>query len=279
MTDMRFALETLQLKNEALHGIWHKAGGSGLTAIHVHGTWGNFYGNPFIVPLASVYDSNQTSFLSPNYPGHDETSVFERLEWFGPALDAWIAKVAPSGPLLLQGHSLGALKLLSYLEDTSSRHKDRVRGLVLLSPFDIVAFYARGKLAEVEPRLKQVQKLRDERGDQMLVPRSMFDPWDISVGAYLNLAVPGGPADKFPTRFESEFAFRLPPNVPTFIALGESDFAAYPSAKDVFRWVSGRPSVETHLIPRAPHNFAGEVDVLASKVDQWVKSQLKGATL
>ncbi len=252
--------------------MWTSVSGAAATAIHVHGTWGNFYANPFIVPLGNLYSEHGISYLSANFPGHDETAVVERFDESMVAMDEWIDELAPSGPLILQGHSLGALKVLGYMQCGPLRNTARVRGLVLLSPFDVVAFYALGKPENIPARLERASTLLQSAGASALVPKEMFNLWDISVGTYLDLASPGCRADQFPTRSSLESAWIKSSQVPIFVSIGSEDFAAYPSPTTVVEASSKLTAVTARLVPNAPHNFAGETEVLVSEVARWLSS-------
>lgn len=269
-----FRLVTLPHNNAELHGLLavpHEQAAP--VAIHVHGTWGNFYGNPFINALAECYGRHGIGFLTANFPGHDETAVSEDFDDFTPALDAWIGAYAGEAPLLLQGHSLGALKALRYLSDSRATNRERIRSLVLLSPFDIVAFYARGHVDEVDSRLARLDALIASAGRDAIAPSEWFDMWLITYGTLRALSTPGSPADQFDSRTQLPISPVRRLHVPTFIGIGGEDFAQYPTPKDVARMTAGLPMVTSALIEGAPHNFAGSVDRLVREVDAWLGSQ------
>lgn len=273
--EMRFKLVSVKFGESELHGLLNKVENPIGTAIHVHGTWGNFYANPFIVPTGELYSEFGLNFLTANFPGHDETAVNEKFEDFSKALDDWLKIYSPGGPLLLQGHSLGALKILFYMADPNAKNKDRVASIILLSPFDIVAFYSNGQLSRIHERLDRVKTLIEVEGPDVNVPKDMFDMWPISSQTFYNIAKPGSVSDQFPSRLELEGAFLYEIKIPVFIGIGSDDFAAYPSPREVIRMIKTQNNIYSTIINGAPHNFAGQVDSLANELRKWLKNAWK----
>ena len=272
---MCFELTSISFDDTELHGLWFQHEDAQGTALHIHGTWGNFYANPFIAPTGQLYRRHGLNFLTANFPGHDETAISERFADFTPALDSWLDATCPGGAILLQGHSLGALKALHYMQDPQARNRDRVTGLVLFAPFDLVAFYSGGDTSKVDAHLAMAKKLRASHGDSVLVPEEIFDMWQISVMTYLELATPGSASDLFPSRNFLEGSPIHSLRVQTFIAVGSEDFAAFPSAEEVIRMTTGADQVQGILLEGAPHNFAGHVDRLVAYLDGWMETHWK----
>jgi pimeloyl-ACP methyl ester carboxylesterase len=267
----RFDLVAIDCDGSRLHGLWcaqEKAKG---TAVHVHGTWGNFYGNPFIVPIARLYSDLSINYLTANFPGHDETAIGERFDDFTKALDSWLDRYGAGEPILLQGHSLGALKILRYMKDNRAMNRHRVRCLVLLSPFDVVAFYSCGNLDRNEERLQRIRDLIEIHGAGAPVPKDVFDMWSISLATFLELASSGTVSDQFPSRLGLEGTALDKIELPKFVAIGSEDFAAYPSPSQVHQMTNRLHSVHSVLVEGAPHNFEGKVDSLVSALKVWAE--------
>src|SRR5215213_4089757 len=107
-----FQLERLTLDDDrALHGL-SSGLDKGQIAIHVHGTWGNFYENTIATAFADLYASFGYGFATVNVPGHDSESTSEVFEESLQALALWAHHLAPTGNILWQAHSLGALKVV-----------------------------------------------------------------------------------------------------------------------------------------------------------------------
>lgn len=251
--ELLWRLLTIEHGASALHGIRTELPRPKGLVVHVHGTWGNFYANAFIGALATYYASKEWAFLTANYPGHDETAVHERFEDFPAALSAWLATAPDDLPIILQGHSLGALKLLYALKNEHVRR--RPLGLVLLSPFDVVAFYGTGDDRERQRRRAVVADLLAQNGPSSLVPKSIFNLWDIGARAFLDATTADGLWDQFPSRREDLAPSLGDINVPVFVAIGEADFAAYPSPRAVASQLAAIARVGVGLIEGASHGY------------------------
>ncbi|WP_433314989.1 alpha/beta hydrolase [Micromonospora chersina] len=236
--------------------------------MHIHGTWGNFYENAFIHALATVYSENGYSFATVNVPGHDYESVHEHLDDFYPAINEWLKVLnANEAPLILQGHSLGAVKIASVM--TKEGLPPNTAGVVLLAPFDTVAFNSRGTDGDVSALHRRLDELITEGVD--LVPSDLFEYWPISVKTLRALTTVGGPWDQFPTRLGQAGAALTDVALPTLIAVGGNDFASTPDPASAVPALAVSPKATGVVVPNAPHNFAGEEQRLCELVAGWLK--------
>ncbi len=239
--------------------------------LHIHGTWGNFYGNSFIDAFGDYYPQKGYAFLTVNNRGHDGGSITERFADSVLDVEAWIRFAAELGlhRVILQGHSLGALKATYYLQQAESG-VDAVRALVLLSPFDVIAFYSAGSEQEREAHLRRVRELAKANPDS-LVPKEIFGMWLISAGSFLDLAADGTVADIFPFRRGTLSGSPLENvRLPIFVAVGAEDFAAHPSPDAEQRQLRALSGVRAVVIPSAPHNFAGQESALTKELTRWL---------
>jgi len=260
-----------------LHGLGLRSPKPAGCLFHFHGTGGNFYSNPFVEPIGVIASSLAISYFTVNLPGHDETSETERFEECISAIDSWIDAIAPLDcPIFLQGHSLGALKILHYMNSPAAKNRDRVQSLILLSPFDIVAFYCKGKPEDVDAIRAQVESAMQSGGPASRVSSILFDLWPISAGTFLDLVRPSGPADTFPSRSSLRNSPLASIKLPTLVAIGTEDFAAFPSPSQVVAELKELGnSIESHLVAQAPHNFAGQTHALSELVGGWLRSQME----
>jgi len=273
--DLRFELLRLPRREEPLHGLLNAASESRATVIHIHGTWGNFYGNRFVSSLAEVYATRGISFASLNFPGHDETSMTERIQEFADALEAWISFLAPTGPIILQGHSLGASKIaLTQLTDRAPRG---FAGAVLLAPFDVVAFYAKALDPIVSPTTQPSRALESVANldDADLLPRERFDHWLLSAGT-LRAALTDDAWDQFPVRYGDPGRFLESISVPKLVLLGSEDSLSLPNPMEFLSVLSRGRETRAALIEGAPHNFAGFEDVVGGHVAAWLDEHVLG---
>jgi len=263
-----YQIVTLHSEDCLLHGVQSVAG-KGL-ALHVHGTWGNFYENPFVFSLSEVYLRRGMRYASVNNPGHDGGSITERFDDSLVAISSWIEQLDQGeGSVILQGHSLGALKVLQMA--LRGLIPNRISGLVLLSAFDLVAFYG-GAADSIAERREAVARQRDTRGGSSLVDESIFSVWPVSCDTFLAATVEGGPWDIFGSRSRS--SDRLPKlDLPALFAYGSDDFAQTPDPDLVAQLTKqAMPNAEIALIRNAPHNFAGHEGELAEHLDRFVAS-------
>lgn len=263
----KYELVTVEHDGGNLHGI--VTGSGDKLAIHVHGTWGNFYGNHFVGELAQTYVDRGYRYAALNFPGHDETAISERFEQFPPALSAWLNRLNAPDQFLLQGHSLGALKAL-YAMRTANHIAERVAALVLLAPFDVVEFYVRESGVDANELRDAATNLVQIDGPEARVPKYMSPYWDLSAQTLLDATTRGGDWDQFPSALGrvGSLGDSLPP---VFFAIGSEDFAAVPTVAEVFSLGSSAPSVTgSHLSAGAPHNFAGGEAGLVAKVADWL---------
>lgn len=256
-----------------LQGLNDKGAGRAAHAVvvHLHGTWGNFYGNPFIDHFADFYPRRGYSFMTVNTRGHDEGSISERFENCLSDIQTWLEFAARLGyrRVILQGHSLGALEAVYYL--TSSQSLNRVQALILLSPFDIIAFYCSGDITVRQDRLVKVKAIAST-DPNALVPKDVWDMWLISAGTYLDLVDFNTKADIFPFRTGTLTGMPLSQvGLPVFAAVGGNDFAAFPSPKAEVEQLNQLPQVHAVLINGAPHNFAQHEGELLNKISSWLK--------
>lgn len=264
-----FNLHRISVGNQVLHGIATEGDLSSPIAIHLHGTGGNFYFNAIATQLADTYRETGYRFASVNLPAYDADYRTEEFSAYRTALDAWLAHLS-TGEYLLQGHSLGALKALDYVH-----HQDRqarCKRLVLLSAFDVVAFYCARQTANISQIRQRVQDLITEGGTGISVPKNIFDVWEISAGTFLSMTEPGGPADRFPSRVPELLASATwLPSQDVFLAIGGDDFAAFPSPREVISTLPAVGTLRAALIEGAPHNFDGHVSELICEMSHWLK--------
>lgn len=270
---MNYKLVETKYDGALYHGLFANPRDCSDLVIHLHGTWGNFYENAFIDPLRETYTDLGFNYLTINIPGHDVNAVTESFTDFTGGLDAWIDAVAdPDDDIILQGHSLGALKALYYLEENSGDYVDQISGLVLLSPFDVVAFYAGADEDEIAETQAYLEELIEREGPETEVPDEIFSDWAISAGTMKELTQPDGPCDMFPSRKSLASSAIDQVTVPTSVIIGGSDFAAYPDPTTVIERVDSI-NLDHYLIDDAPHAFDGEIDSLEAVIKDWFESQ------
>ena len=129
-----------------LDGIVYEANECIATVLHVHGSLGNFYHQPFVQMFAQVLTREGINLLSCNMRTHDGIAegydADGEMEYVGGSLARfetcvkdiqgavrWCRNLGPK--VYLQGHSLGCDRVLHYLESTKVTLSP-----ILLSPCD-----------------------------------------------------------------------------------------------------------------------------------------------
>ena len=238
-------------------------------AIHVHGTWGNFYGNDVVAELGRVYNEHGYSFLAANFSGHDENSIYEEFETFPASLVAWLDAVPVQGRLILQGHSLGALKIL-YLASSGRLKSIDPHAIFMLSVFDSVGFYERETRVN-ETLHAYLKTLVESAGDRVIVPETAFPHWQISASTLRAATTERGSWDQFPSRLGAVGALEAL-SVPTAVLIGSEDFASVPDPYAVSDLLGSMRHLRSALIDGAPHNFAGKEAEAARFLTEWLSA-------
>jgi pimeloyl-ACP methyl ester carboxylesterase len=256
-----------RLKDPALQGL--STGTGHRRALHVHGSWGNFYENTIATDTAAAYIANGWNYATVNTVGHDAGTIAEDLSSVAD-IQAWMDYFASKGTRdwVLQGHSLGALKIIKSLASKELTHE--VTAVVLLSPFDLPAFYAEtGDESTIQSQHRRAQELITSMGGSALVPPSLFDVWPVSLGTYLDALTIGGSLDVFQSR-SGTLSHLANLGVPSLVVLGGADFAATPDNRSV-RDLVETLGVSVTLIDGAPHNFAGFEEEVNAAVQRFVR--------
>lgn len=258
-----------------LHGLhFNNNSGNAKAILHLHGIWGNFYSNPFVDHFGEVYPQIGYDFVSANTRDHDDGALSADFDRCILDINTWLMYLAEKGykNIILQGHSLGAIKAVFYL-DRYGEHATRphIMGLILLSPFDNIPFYSGGSQEKHQENLNLVRKvmLQDPNA---IVPSSVWDMWALSAHTYLQLIEENGSVDVFPFRrgnLDNSPVSRISTKI--FAAVGGKDFASYPSPEKEVEMLAALPNIYSVLIENAPHNFSGCESNLLSEITSWVK--------
>lgn len=146
-----------------LSGIFCQGKKNKPVVIHIHGFEGDFFTNKFVHKIAEKLNTKGITFLPVQTRGmaNDYTldmskygngkrvgAHLELLEEAYLDIDAWVKYLNGQGykNIVLQGHSLGTLKLVRYLFE--GKYAKLVKKLILLCPFDKTAFiepFTKGK--------------------------------------------------------------------------------------------------------------------------------------
>jgi len=256
-------------------------------ALHVHGSYGNFYENLFLDNVADAYAASGTAFLPVNTRGHDYYADLKMkrpeggydsrrvggiLEQFRDCLldiRAWIDFAQSQGftTVLLQGHSLGAMKAAYYCSQTGDA---RVKALFLISPPDILGTVRKSFDRDIIRRLALAEELAARNPDLLMPDGTSYDP--ISAGNYLSLYDD--------PEIAGMFSFPNKPNsilsslaLPVHAAIGQKDEYITRDAEELMgllgQSVGSAPQFTGRVIRDANHVYDDREGKLGSVLADW----------
>jgi pimeloyl-ACP methyl ester carboxylesterase len=184
-----------------------------------------------------------------------------------------LARRAP-GPVILQGHSHGALKAAYYLAQTAD---PRIVALILLSPSDDLGVQRRKLGARFEAALDCARELLATGRPEALMPVKYF-PDPLSAQTYLDTFGPDSPlalANVSQTD-RKEFPELAAIRVPVLAAVGtvEEYFLGTPEAYllALQARLTGVSNFTGYVAVGAPHNYLGHEAALARVIADWVSA-------
>ena len=257
-----------------------------LVVVHVHGSLGNFYQQPFVRILANRFMENDVGLLSFNLTSHDGIAEgysrdgdvryvggsLARFESCLDDLDALLEVARSICPrVVFQGHSLGCDRVLFYAERRSSRIP-----LILLSPCDSYRlqelWLGKERVASQIRRLSSAGKVGD---DVSLLPGAEYgvkgpDGWTYSIpvsrDALLSIMT-GPPFETLRVGRRSHVASAAP----ALVYMGTQDAIRGAALKDMVTRIRGLlPLVEIFTLA-GDHSLDGCEDAVAKRVLEWVQ--------
>lgn len=263
-----------------------------MVVIHVHGSYGNFYENFFLDDMAEEFAAHGVSFLSGNTRGRDYYADFKikkpdgydsrRIggirEVFSECkldINAWVKLALSRGfrKIVLQGHSLGAMKVIYYLAETK---KPEIVALVLISPPDNFGIQYKHFGERFEKDLRLAKDMMARKSDELMPAESYFDP--ITAEAFVALF--GGPKTTGMFSYFDKSLLKDSPlreiRCPILATFGTIDEAVANDveycAKTLKETAVLATSCTTKIIEKANHSYHGKERELARIVASWVKS-------
>lgn len=260
------------------------------TVLHIHGFEGNFYENNFVHVLANSLESNGIGFLSVNTRGNGKITDFntvegtiktigaryELLEEAHKDITAWIDFLISEGyqEIVLQGHSLGTVKVVRYL--TEGKHHNKIAKLILLAPFDKKGYLIANNKPKLEDLLIKAEKVI-EKGNGADLISGEFGDGDMSYKTFVSWYKQDdlGRMYEFCSK-DYEFPVLKAIKVPTKIIVGSVDEYFYPTNTDNFEeameiLLNKIPISVGKIIPDTPHSFKPHEDIMANEVISFIK--------
>lgn len=273
--------------NLILQGLLYEPGmSSRKIIIHTHGMAGNFYENRFLDAMAQEYIKAGWAFLTVNNRGHDMMADFplagakEKYKRIGNAwekftdclidIKAWIdfAQKVGYNDIILQGHSLGAVKVVYYLTKTKDK---RVSKLLLASPPDMVRLTEKWK--HYKEMLDLAKRMVKKKGKEIL-PKQLDEWYYISAQTYVDFAERGNPIDVFNIYAPKALSALSEINIPIFAFIGSKDWCTVIKVNKALEILKHKakkcPRFATAVVEGAAHSYFGHEQEVAKLVVNWL---------
>lgn len=251
--------------------------------LHIHGMAGNFYENRFLDTMASTFTSNGYDLCSPNTRGHDFIAdfpivgeeekykrigtIYETFEECVYDIAAWLNYLESVGykEIILQGHSLGAVKIAYYLSKTADT---RISKLILLSPPDMVGLAEREAYHQDMMDLSK-KMIEEGRGREML-PKVLWDWYLLSANTYRDFHTRDNPIDVFNVYDKDKRSVLSEIRIPVYAFFGSRDDAALLDPAEELTILKKKTTnctrFDQEVIEGAPHSYFVHERELAEKI-------------
>ncbi len=255
--------------------------------LNIHGMGGNFYENVFTDYMAKTFTNEGYSFFSVNNRGAGLITYFpvagekEDYRLVGDAYEkfedciidikAAIDFLEKEGytEIILQGHSLGSVKVAYYVAKTQD---PRILKLILLSPSDMVGLT---EDKDHSRRMELAKKFIAEGKGEELIPELLWNYYRLSANTYVNLSEQGSPVDVFNTYDKTAPSIIEEITIPTLAILGGTDDAAIFTPQESLEIIKNKAKkaklFDTMVIGKAPHSYFGYEQELADSIISWIK--------
>lgn len=278
-------VETATTDSLILHGFFAPQAGD-TAVLHIHGYEGNFYENHFTHVLSSAFQEKNITFLTTNNRGNGKDTTFNTIdgnekriganfELLSEAyldIDAWIKFLLDQGytNIILQGHSLGTIKVVRYLFEGS--YTNSIKKMILLAPFDKNGIAEHESDGQWITYLKEAEeKVKQGKGEE-IIPKYFKDTLTMSYQNYASWYEDAELSRMFDFYDKSyDFPVLKKIAVPTKIIVGTKDPYFHPSnpehpeeAMNIL--LKNIPNSEGVLIEEAEHSFAPHEDILEKEV-------------
>ncbi len=253
--------------------------------LHMHGMSGNGYENYFLDNLRELYSQQGLTFFSIDNRGRgvitdfrqgDGTkqagSCFELIEESVHDIAGAIEYLKTLGKtkIILQGHSLGCLKVVNYLVNNAA---DEVISAILIAPTDMVRWGEAD--ANHHDYLARAQKMVAEgKGDELVEERVWSQKTPISAKTYISICAPGTSADIYGDREGGALLGRI--KIPMLLVYGDADTGLQKTYGSVENWVKRVEGIkndktEIQIIEGAQHGFRDHEIDLAQALERFIR--------
>ena len=260
--------------------------------VHVHGMGGNFYENSFLDFIAKTLTSNGIAFFTFNNRGCETFkdlaktvdgkktfvrigNAYEIFEECALDIKSAIDAVSEWGfkDIHLSGHSLGAPKVIYYMDETED---ERIKSILLLSPADMLGL-EREDMKRFDDSIKEAkEKVAAGNGDELL-SKKLWSEYPLSATTYISL-FDDNSKDAVLNFYDpkDELKSLSVIKVPLTAIMGRKDDALTVSIEDTMERITkaaiDSTKVETKILGDANHGYIGSEQQLADAIFEWIKS-------
>jgi alpha-beta hydrolase superfamily lysophospholipase len=253
--------------------------------IHIHGMSSTGYEDRFIDYLRDLYVQIGVSFFSIDTRGRGIVSDFRQegsfkrggsaFEIFGEsvhdiqgALD-YIRSLNKT-TVILEGHSLGASKLVNYLVQ---KPHEPIAGAILLAPTDMVG-WANGQAGHGDYLKKAKDLIAQGKGSEFVDTLAWINKTPLSAQTYPTISEAGTEVDIYGDREGGPLLGRI--GQPALIVYGDNDIGITFIDGSIDKWLARvetikNPRTTISVIPGATHTFDGLENELAAVTQAFVK--------
>lgn len=275
-----------------LHGYISPNNNHKTVILHIHGFEGNFYENNFVHVLINETDIEKIAFLTVNTRGNGKETEFnttggdtkrigaryELLEESHLDISAWIKFLIDQGytEIILQGHSLGTLKVVRYMIE--GEYKDKIIKLILLAPFDKKGLIVASNRQPLDELLeKATQIIKSGKGEDIVTKE--FGDIELSYNTYVSWYKQDDLGRIFEfcsPNYKSSILEKI--TIPVLTLVGSKDdffYATDPNQKEVaMEWLLNQLGKgEGKIIQDAAHSFSPNESLMAKEVTSFIKKE------
>ncbi len=250
--------------------------------IAIHGTASNFYENDFMEAITKKLYQKKISLLLTNNRGAYILQAYplagaaiEKFEDCVKDIDAWIFFALKKGykKIILQGHSLGAEKVVYYMN--YGIHKKKISAVVLLAPSDSFGYeraYSKNfriLIKEAESMIKSGKEEEFLRSTWLsysgIMPRSAL--------SYYNFLKEDSELSKALPFHNKTLPFYQKIKIPILAVIGDqTEYTLLPVPEALELMKKDNPLTEDHQLKNCDHDFNGKEEELADIVAKFVEN-------
>ncbi|HUD10728.1 MAG TPA: alpha/beta fold hydrolase [Candidatus Saccharimonadales bacterium] len=264
---------------------WLNNESSDVAVVHVHGMSGNGYENYFLDNLRATYAIANISMFAIDTRGHGIISDFRQgdsnkhggscFEIFEESVYDILGaidylKTLGKSKFILQGHSLGCMKVVNFVLTQSAPYVTKV---ILLAPTDMTGWASTDVHHQAYLR-KAKDLLSKGKGEELVNAQCWLDKTPISAQTYPTICEAGSAADIYGNREGGTLLGRV--TIPTLIPYGDEDIGITKIDGTIDAWlkrINKIKNVHTQIsiIKGATHSFAEHEAELSAAVQGFLE--------